>query len=170
MGAKVAFFPCPSSSLPLRSPEVSNPHSVAFFPCPDRSLGLPSSVVPTSSVPLARSRSFQLDAHSPSHRGVLALCQAFPCDGLSHLPPLALPYTLGPNASGAATVALSAPPADPMPAGPLAMASAACTTGSAPLIHICQCLRLCRPSRPCQQAHESQGTQETQVRWPLLAC
>ena len=50
--------------------------------------------------------------------------------------PPAPPYAPGPNASGTATVALSAPPADLTPAGPLAMASAACTTRSA-CPHLC---------------------------------
>jgi len=45
--------------------------------------------------------------------------------------PPAPPYALGPNASDAATVALSAPPADPTPEVPSAMASAAPTTGGA---------------------------------------
>jgi len=47
------------------------------------------------------------------------------------LHPPAPPYTLGPNTSDAATVALSAPPADPTPEVPSAMASAAPMTGSA---------------------------------------
>jgi len=46
--------------------------------------------------------------------------------------PLSPPYAPGPNASGAAAVALSAPPADPTPAGLSAMESAACTTSSVP--------------------------------------
>ena len=50
----------------------------------------------------------------------------------AHAPPPPLPYALGPNASDAATVALSAPPADPTPAGPSAMASVMPTTGSTP--------------------------------------
>ena len=50
-----------------------------------------------------------------------------------HSPHPAPPYALGPNASDAATAALSAPPADPTPEVPLAMASAVPATGSASL-------------------------------------
>jgi hypothetical protein len=57
-------------------------------------------------------------------------------NGAIHWPdrpaPPALPYMLGPNTSGAVAVALSALSADPMPAVPLAMASAGPMTGSAP--------------------------------------
>jgi len=105
------FFPCHDISLPLRSPEVSNLQSVALFLCPDRSLL-------RSSVPLARSHSFRLNRRSRS----LALSQR--CIDPAHAP-AASPYALGPNASDAAAVALSAPPADPTPAVPSAMASAA---------------------------------------------
>jgi len=127
---KLVFFPCPDTSLPLRSPEVSNPHSVTFFPCPDRSLGLcgPQLV----GAPCKAALFLTQQALARPLAAVLALCQALPCGGLSHLPSPAPPYALGPNASGAAAVALSAPPADPMPEVPSAMASAAPTTGSAP--------------------------------------
>ena len=49
---------------------------------------------------------------------------------LAFLTPPAPPNAMGPNASDAAMVALSAPPADLMPEVPLAMASAAPTTSS----------------------------------------
>jgi len=73
---------------------------------------------------LARPHPFRLN------KRLLALSQW--CIDPAHAPPPPSPYTLGPNASDAATVALSAPPADPTPAGPLAMASVMPTTSSAP--------------------------------------
>jgi len=74
------------------------------------------------------------------------------------------PYALGTNASGAATEALSAPPADPTLEVPTAMANAAPTTGVAPLNARGFDFPSVRRSQPCQQARERQEIQVTQVR------
>jgi len=127
---KVAIFPCHNVPLPLRSSEVSALHWVALFPCPDRSLLLRA---PTCQCPLRHIPPDSMGTHSPSCSGVSTQCQASTCSDVSHLPsPPALPYAQALNTSDAAMVALSAPPADPMPAVPLAMASAVPTTRSAP--------------------------------------
>ena len=68
-----------------------------------------------------------------------------PCSGLSHLLP-ASPYAPGSSASDFAAVAFSAPLADSTLAVPSAMASAALTTGGAPLVRSCQCLGARLPS------------------------
>ena len=164
--------PCPNASLPLRSQEVSNPHSVAFFLCPDRSPGLCG---PSLSVPHARSHYFRINkcllALSPWCVGPMpGLAMQWPYRAP---PPPALSYALGPNASGAATVALSAPLADTTPAVPSAMASAAPTTGSAPP-HPCASTPEGSPSLASMltfttvpTSPRGSETQETQMRWPL---
>jgi len=171
VGAEVTFFPCPASSLPLRSPVVSTPtrsHSFRVLTGPSGSLPLraPPRRCPSRGLILSDSTLARPLAAVRRPRARLR-------DGLPHLPPLSLPYAPGPNASGAATVALSAPPADPTPAGPSAMESAACTTSSAPP-HPC----VSTPEGSTSLASLSifttvpasprgSETQETQVRWPL---
>ena len=170
--ASLLSSPCPDASLPLRSQEVSNPHSVAFFPCPDRFPGLCG---PSLSVPHVRSHYFRINERSLA---LLPRCVG-PMPGLAMRwpyrvpPPPAPSYAPGPNASGAATVALSAPLADPTPAVPSAMASAAPTAGNAPP-HPCastpkgsHSLASMSTFTTVPASPRGSETQETQVRWPL---
>jgi len=129
---------------------------------------------------------------------VSALCQASPCSGLLHLPSPAPPYAPCPNALGAAAVALSALPADPMPEVPSAMASAVPMTGSAPPPHPCvstpegltsaytltlsaphfapplqcdllRCRCCCRHRHHHHCGHQHQGTTKRQTQ-PMMHC
>jgi len=121
---KVTFIPCPGVTL-LCSLQRVSPHSVGFVLCPNKS-------DLSSRVTLTRSLSFWLIGH------LLALLQR--C--LGSMPGFALRRRFAPAPCLAIRLALqrlgcrssgfSAPPADPAPAVPLAMASAAPMTGSAP--------------------------------------
>jgi len=141
-------------------------HTVGFFPCPDKS-------VLSLQVALTRSLSFQLI------KRLLAL--SWRC--LSSMPGFALRwrFTTAPclvirlalQRLGYCSGGSSAPPADPAPAVPLAMAIAAPTTGSVP----CPCMSMLEGStspasywrsQPCKQARENQEIQGIQVRWLLL--
>ena len=165
MGAprEVAFFPCPDVSLPLRSPEVSALHSVVFFSCPDGSplVGDPREVAffPTQQA-LTRTLTAMHRPHArPRHVVAVPTCSPY--------------FAIGPGLQrlGCCSGGFSAPPADPTPAVPLAMASAVPTTGSA-LPRPCMSTLEGSPSpvsyRQCQRAWEGQEIQEAQVHWPLL--